>query len=82
MLSLQAANDRAEKAGAMNTAKYTYWTCVGSVRGCCGVKHRTLEAAEKHCDQDAAAIRRAYPSTFPTRAYSDRRPEQKGQVEA
>jgi len=48
------------------------FTCRGSVRGGCGIQHRTLEAAERCCQRDAAAIRRAYPSTFPAQAYSDR----------
>jgi len=49
-----------------------YWTCEGPVRGCCGIHHRTPEAAERCCEADQRAVRRAYPSTFPTRAYSDR----------
>jgi hypothetical protein len=50
------------------------WTCDGDVRGGCGVMHRTRDAAEQHCAQDQAGVRRAYSSEFPTRAYSDRHP--------
>jgi len=50
------------------------WTCEGSVRGSCGINHRSHDAAMKCCERDHASIRRAYPSTFPTRAYSDRHP--------
>jgi hypothetical protein len=50
------------------------WTCEGDVRGRCGVMHRSYDAAEQHCAQDQAGVRRASPSTFPTQAYSDRRP--------
>lgn len=57
-----------------NNTKSTRWTCDGSVRGCCGVLHRTLDAAQAHCDKDGGDVSRAYPSTYPTRAYSDRRP--------
>ncbi len=46
----------------------------GSVRGACGHKHLTLEAAQKCADDDARAISRCYPSKFPTHAYSDRYP--------
>lgn len=49
-----------------------YYIAYGSVRGSCGHKHKTREAAEKCAERDAKAIRRLYPSTFPTRAYSDR----------
>lgn len=51
----------------------TYYVAEGSVCGPCGHKHRTLEAAARCADAHHAAIRRAYPSTFPTSAYSDRR---------
>jgi len=57
----------------MDTEKITY-TCIGSVRGACGVTHRTLDAARRCCARDAGGIHRAYPSTYPTRAYSDREP--------
>lgn len=50
------------------------YECYGSVRGSCGVVHRSREAAERHCQEDHAAIRRRYPLTFPTSAYSDRSP--------
>ncbi len=45
----------------------TKYTCVGSVRGCCGIKHRSLETALKCCDRDQKDCRSA-------RGYSDRRP--------
>lgn len=50
------------------------WTCYGEVRGCCGVLHRTRQAAERHCARDQAGVRSRYPATFPTLAYSDRYP--------
>lgn len=50
------------------------FTCRGDVRGGCGIRHRTLAAARACCDRDAAGVRSAYPSTYPTRAYSDREP--------
>lgn len=50
----------------------SYYTTSGPVRGSCGHHHRTEAAAQACCDRDAAAIRRTYPSTFPTRVYSDR----------
>lgn len=48
------------------------YTCVGPVRGLCGHKHKTVGAAVSCCAKDQAAIRRAYPGTFPAHAYSDR----------
>lgn len=50
------------------------YTCEGSVCGTCGVVHRSLKAAQDCCDKHHKAIRHEYPSTFPTRAYSDRVP--------
>lgn len=50
------------------------WTCEGSVRGSCGIQHRSYEAAQKCCERDQTKVRSAYPSQFPTRAYSDRAP--------
>ncbi len=50
-----------------------WYSAVGSVCGSCGHKHRSAAAAQKCADRHHAAIRRVYPSTFPTRAYSDRR---------
>ncbi len=47
----------------------TRWMCVGSVRGCCGVAHRTRDAAER-C---SAADQRDCAS-LGGGAYSDRRP--------
>lgn len=38
-----------------NTTQKTekpYWTCSGSVRGCCGKKHHSREAADSHISQD------------------------------
>jgi len=58
------------------------YTTTGSVRGSCGHVHRTFEAAEACIDRDAASIRAAYPSTFPTQAYSDRRVVEITQAEA
>ncbi len=49
-------------------------TCRGAVRGSCGIRHRSLSAAQACCERDAAGIRSVYTSTYPTRAYSDRRP--------
>mgnify|MGYP001580242713 FL=1 len=49
-----------------------YYTTSGSVRGSCGHHHRTEAAAQACVERDQAGIRRAYPSTFPTRSYSDR----------
>lgn len=49
-----------------------HYIAYGPVRGECGHMHKTREAAEACAERDQAAIRRAYPSTFPTRAYSDR----------
>lgn len=50
------------------------FTCEGNVRGCCKIKHRSLDAAEICCAKDGSKIRFAYPNTFPTQSYSDRRP--------
>lgn len=47
------------------------WTCEGSVRGACGVAHRSEAAARRCCDRDASAVRRGNPGGG---AYSDRRP--------
>lgn len=48
------------------------YTTTGPVRGTCGHRHRTIEAALLCCAKDRAAVRRAYPGDFPARAYSDR----------
>jgi hypothetical protein len=48
------------------------YTCSGSVCGDCGVMHRTIGAAVRHVRSHGAAVRRASPGTYPTRAYSDR----------
>ncbi len=50
------------------------YTCRGDVRGDCGIRHRSEAAAERCCARDQAGVSRRYPSTFPTRAYSDRHP--------
>lgn len=50
-----------------------YWTAIGDVRGECGHKHRSYEAAAQCVERDRRAIRRAYPYTSPYgRSYSDR----------
>ena len=59
----------------------TYWTCEGSVRGSCDIHHRSEETAIKCCAKDQRSVRSAYPSTFPTYAYSDRRVVQHGEDE-
>ena len=51
------------------------WTCFGAARGGCGHTHRSREAADRCCEHDAAGVRQAYPSQYPTRAYSDRTPK-------
>ena len=68
----QAASDAPEVVAEKPTR--TTYRCLGDVRGWCGHDHRTLDAAERCCARDAAGIRSAYRSTYPTRAYSDRRP--------
>ena len=50
----------------------SHYITSGSVRGSCGHRHRTEAAAQACCERDQAGIRHAYPSTFPTQAYSDR----------
>ena len=50
-----------------------WYEAVGEVRGSCGHRHRTAKAADRCCENDQRAIEIAYPSTYPTRAYSDRR---------
>jgi len=49
---------------------FTYWTCEGSVRGECGKRHRSEDAAAAHCREDGRAVKRGHGSS----AYSDRRP--------
>jgi hypothetical protein len=44
------------------------YTCHGDVRGFCGVRHKTAEAAQDHCDRDMASVKRGHGSD----AYSDR----------
>ncbi len=48
------------------------YEAAGSVCGSCGHHHRTIATAYACADAHGRAIGRAYPSTFPTRAYSDR----------
>lgn len=43
------------------------WTCRGSIRGECGVTHRSAAAAEAHCARDGRDCREAG-------GYSDRTP--------
>ena len=54
------------------TMKSLWWTCLGNVRGQCGVRHRTQDTASAHCDQDDRDVRRGHGRL----AYSDRRPTQ------
>ena len=49
------------------------YTCEGSVRGKCGIIHRTRAAAEAHCDADHRACRALNGSGSLTQSYSDRR---------
>lgn len=53
----------------------TTYECVGPVRGRCGVRHGTIEAAWRHCEQDTRDIWRGHGSL----AYSDRRPVPDGE---
>lgn len=52
--------------------KAVYWTTWGEARGTCGHRHQSPEAARRCMERDRRAIRRRYPDTYPTRAYSDR----------
>jgi len=45
----------------------TTYTCSGSVRGCCGVTHRTIDAARRCCDRDQRGC-----ASLGGGAYSDR----------
>jgi len=49
--------------------EYEAW---GPVRGSCGHHHRSIKDAVKCMLKDRGDIRKAYPSRFPTRTYSDR----------
>lgn len=51
----------------MNTTT-SHYACIGPVRGECGTKHRSREAAEAHCDKDHRAVRNLPGGT----SYSDR----------
>lgn len=55
------------------TTTATYYTTLGSVRGCCGHRHSSIRTAAKCLAKDRRAVQSRYPSRFPTRAYSDRR---------
>jgi hypothetical protein len=59
------------RAGAFRPAKAdeTRWTCKGSVRGSCGIKHRSRGAAERCCDKDGRDCDAGSPGS-----YSDRKP--------
>ena len=50
-------------------SRLPYYRCEGDVRGSCGVRHRTLEAAARCCARDQRACRGATSS-----GYSDRLP--------
>lgn len=47
-----------------------YWICKGSVRGTCGVKHKTEKASQKHCEKDDRDCKRGNGEN----SYSDRQP--------
>ena len=47
-----------------------HFTCVGSVCGGCGVKHRTSSAADRCCSQHHREVQQGHGG----RAYSDRTP--------
>lgn len=47
------------------------WTCEGSVRGCCGINHRSHAAALAHCADDDRNCKTGHGHN----AYSDRSPE-------
>ncbi len=50
-----------------------FWVAEGAVRGSCGHKHRTAEAAAKCAAADDRAVKRGHGGN----AYSDRRPVQR-----
>lgn len=50
----------------------TTYEAYGNVCGSCGHKHKTIEAAWRCAEGHQRGIRSAYPSEYPTRAYSDR----------
>ncbi len=54
--------------------KTTKWSCSGSVRGSCGITHRSFKAAQACCDKDHRAVTKGQWSGALTRAYSDRAP--------
>jgi len=55
-------------AAVESVAAAAYYTCSGNVRGDCGVKHRTIEAAARCCRRDSVGCHRQG-------GYSDRFPE-------
>jgi hypothetical protein len=50
----------------------TAYVATGSVRGACEHHHDTPVEAQACVDVDKRAVRRAYPGSYPTSAYSDR----------
>lgn len=66
-------NSKTSKApkGPTPKAATARWTCVGSVRGGCGIAHQSRAAAEGCCSADNAACR----SLPGGKSYSDRYPE-------
>lgn len=46
------------------------WTCRGSVRGGCGVNHRSYAAARACCERDGRDVKRGHGAA----SYSDRYP--------
>lgn len=71
-LSLQLSSLRLSPVGREYLKSKMKYTCIGSVRGSCGINHRSFETAKQCCQRDHDSVRRVYPSAFPTRAYSDR----------
>lgn len=49
-----------------------FYEAYGPVCGACGHRHRTIRGAYECADMHSRAVRTAYPSTYPTQAYSDR----------
>jgi hypothetical protein len=50
----------------------TAYVATGSIRGTCEHHHDTPVEAQACADADKRAVRRAYPGSYPTSAYSDR----------
>ena len=55
-----------------NGERITHFIASGAVRGDCGHKHKTLEAAERCADGDRQAVSSRNHPGYYTRAYSDR----------